>query len=263
MNDAIKTPETAYDRIDSASKTIGLDFTKDDLAVLAEKYKYSDKDIQLIENLFNYLVQRKKEAAAESCLQLSRLPRVNPKTFDNFDFTRIHGTDTESLKALANLSPLYKHETVAFIGSSGLGKTHLAMAFGYKCCQLGFKTYFITASELNGKFSRARKNGNTESTINGLVRPSCLIVDEVGHCTFDRDNTRMFFDVINRRTNKKGPHCLILTSNMSPDTWGSYFEENDTILCTMDRIFDDALVYMMKGTSYRGQKLQTLAVEVQ
>ena len=72
-----------------------------------------------------------------------------------------------------------------------------------------------------------------------------------------------FFDIINLRTNKDGPHCLILTSNKTPDTWCSYFEEKDTTLCTLDRIFDDAIVYMMKGPSYRGKKLQTLAVEAQ
>ena len=27
--------------------------------------------------------------------------------------------------------------------------------------------------------------------INGLVKPSCLIIDEVGRCVFDKENTRM------------------------------------------------------------------------
>ena len=49
--------------------------------------------------------------------------------------------------------------------------------------------------------------------------------------------------------------------NQTPDTWGSYFQEKETTLCTLDRIFDNAIVYMMKGTSYRGQKLQTIAIE--
>ena len=30
---------------------------------------------------------------------------------------------------------------------------------------------------------------------------------------------------------------------------------------TLDRIFDDATVFMMKGDSYRGKKLETIAIE--
>lgn len=52
-------------------------------------------------------------------------------------------------------------------------------------------------------------------------------------------------------------------SNKTPDALGAYFEEKDTTLCTLDRIFDDAIVYMMKGSSYRGQKLETIAIEAQ
>ena len=116
---------------------------------------------------------------------------------------------------------------------------------------------------MDEKFTRARRSGKQDAAVASLVKPSCLIIDEIGRCCFDAENTRIFFDIINRRTNKDGPHCLILTSNKTPDTWGSYFEEKDTTLCTLDHIFDDAIVYMMKGPSYRGKKLQTLAVEAQ
>ena len=54
---------------------------------------------------------------------------------------------------------------------------------------------------------------------------------------------------------------MIFTSNKTPDTWGEYFNEEDSLLCALDRIFDNATVFMMKGESYRGRKLETLAVE--
>ena len=61
----------------------------------------------------------------------------------------------------------------------------LAQAFGYECCQQGLKTYFIKASELRDKLTNARKAGKTASCLNSLVCPSCLIIDEIGHCEFD------------------------------------------------------------------------------
>lgn len=77
---------------------------------------------------------------------MSRLPLKNPKTFDNFDFSVMKGRDATRLKTLPSLSAIYAHKNLAFIGPAGTGKTHLAQAFGYECCQRGIKTYFIKIS---------------------------------------------------------------------------------------------------------------------
>ena len=70
----------------------------------------------------------------------------------------------------------------------------------------------------------------------------------------------MFFDVIDRRYNKDGPNTLILTSNKSPDKWDEYFNEDSSLLCSLDRIFDVATVFMIKGNSYRGKRCETIAL---
>lgn len=108
---------------------------------------------------------------------------------------------------------------------------------------------------------RPMEHNKEGAVINGLVKPSCLIIDEIGRCVFDKENTRMFFDVIDRRYNKDGPSTMIFTSNKTPNQWGEYFSEDDTLLCSLDRVFDDATVFMIKGDSYRGRKLETLGLE--
>ena len=135
------------------------------------------------------------------------------------------------------------------------------MAYGRECCCKGMKAYFLKATELNQKFMDAIKYGREGSAINGLVKPSCLIIDEIGRCVFNRDATRLFFDMVDRRYNKEGPNTMIFTSNVSPDKWGEFFNEDSSLLCALDRIFDDATVFMMKGHSYRGKKLETIAIE--
>lgn len=174
----------------------------------------------------------------------------------------MHSNNLEKLKNLSTLSPLYEHRNLAFIGPPGIGKTHLSMAFGRACCELGNKVYFLKATELNQRLTQARKNDSVGSTTSGLVKPSCLIIDEMGRCKFDKENTRIFFDVIDRRASKEGPNCMIFTSNKSPSQWKEDFDEDDTLLCALDRIFDNAIVYMMDGKSYRGRKLETVAVKV-
>ena len=165
----------------------------------------------------------------------------------------------DALKNLPALAELYAHKNLAFIGPQGVGKTHLAMAFCCECC-LGMKVYFLKATELNNRFTEARRFGRESSVINGLVKPSCLIIDEVGRCVFDKENTRMFFDVIDSRYNKEGPNTMIFTSNLGPDKWGEYFSEDSSLLCSLDRIFDAATVFMIKENSYRGKRCETISL---
>lgn len=76
--------------------------------------------------------------------------------------------------------------------------------------------------------------------LTSLVRPSCLIIDKVGHCEFDKENTRLFFDLIDRRCNKEGAFNSVFTSNKSPSLWQENFNEDDSLLCALDLILDDA-----------------------
>ena len=249
-----------FEMVASCSSALKLDLNVQEFAYVAQMHNFSEESIIAVADTFQYLRDRQRQTTIRTLLKMSRLPMKDAKTFKNFDFTRIYGQDVDRLKSLPTLSPIYAHKNIAFIGPPGTGKTHLAQAFGYECCQQGLKTYFIKMSELRDKFNVARKAGREASVLNGLVRPSCLIIDEVGHCEFDKENTRLFFDLIDRRYNKEGAFNIVFTSNKNPSEWRSIFNESDALLCTLDRIFDDAIVYTIKGASYRGRKLEKVAL---
>ena len=117
------------------------------------------------------------------------------------------------------------------------------------------------STDLRDKFTTARRTGKTASMLTSLVRPSCLIIDEIGHCEFDKENTRLFFDLIDRRYNKEGAYNIVFTSNKSPSLWRENFNEEDSLLCSLDRIFDDATVFNIHGESFRGKRLETYALQ--
>ncbi len=46
----------------------------------------------------------------------------------------------------------------------------------------------------------------SSSLINSIVKPSCLIMDKISRCIFNRESTGLFFDMIDRRYEKEGAY---------------------------------------------------------
>ena len=76
------------------------------------------------------------------------------------------------------------------------------------------------------------------------------------HC----GNTRLFFDMIDRRYNKEGAYNIVFTSNKTPSQWKNNFDEDDALLCSLDRVFDNAIVVNIRGESFRGKGLENIAI---
>ena len=68
--------------------------------------------------------------------------------------------------------------------------------------------------------------------------------------------------MVDRRYQKDGCYNMVFTSNRDPAQWKENFSENDSLLCALDRIFDDAIVFSIKGDSFRGQRLETVSLRV-
>lgn len=69
------------------------------------------------------------------------------------------------------------------------------------------------------------------------------------------------YDLMDRRYNKEGSFNVIFTSNKVPALWKDNFDEDDALLCALDRVFDDATVFKFKGKSFRGKNLETISLE--
>lgn len=132
-----------FSRIQDSSEYLGFCFEEQEMASLATSADYAEDQLRAIAETLDYFKGKKKEANISTLLRLSRLPLKEPKSFDNFDFDILRGKNTDSIRNLPALSALHAHKNLAFIGPQGVGKTHLAMAYGRECCMNCYKTYFL------------------------------------------------------------------------------------------------------------------------
>ena len=213
--------EAMMESIQESCAVLHLNLTGKEFAAMVTEQSLSEETVNAMEQLLLHLRERKRQATVQTrhyfVSAVCRYEILGPSItlISPLSTAKIPG----NLKQLRTLSAVYAHKNIALIGPPGTGKTHLAQAFGYSCCQNGLKTYFIKMTELNDRFHAARQGGKTARLLNMLVRPSCLIIDEVGHCELDKENTRMFFDLIDRRYNKQGAFNMIFTSNKNPSEW--------------------------------------------
>ena len=111
--------DSLFDQIQVDAKYLNIDLCSQEAAQLAIDHKMSDESVLAISQVFSNLREKKTETIVNTQLRLSRLPLKEPKSFENFDFSLIHGKQADALKMLPSLSALYAHKNLAFIGPQG------------------------------------------------------------------------------------------------------------------------------------------------
>ncbi|NJD00714.1 hypothetical protein EWM60_17025 [Candidatus Erwinia dacicola] len=86
------------------------------------------------------------ERRRQTILRLSGLPVI--KTLAQFDYAYASGVPRSQIQELAGLAFIERQENVVLLGPSGVGKTHLATAIGYKAAMAGLSIRFITAADM-------------------------------------------------------------------------------------------------------------------
>jgi DNA replication protein DnaC len=179
------------------------------------------------------------------------------RTFEEYDFDFQPSVDRKLMIDLAELDFVREGTPVLFLGRPGCGKSHLAVALALKAVEAGYRTYFCGATEMTKTLVTAWVDGTFSSKIQNYTSPRLLIIDDVGITPFDRTESNAFFQVVNRRYERRA--ATVVTTNRGLPGWAELFG-GDTVVAAaiLDRLLDRATVINIKGPSWRLREHEAL-----
>src|SRR5712691_5277823 len=174
-------------------------------------------------------------------------PRI--KTLDRYDFTFATGAPRKQIMELASLAFVERAENVVFLGPSGVGKTHLAIALGYLGTQGGIQDS-VPQPILVLMLEAAQRQGRYRQAMHRAVNAyKVLIIDEIGYLPMSREQANLFFQVVAQRYERSS---MILTSNLTFGSWDTAFAGDSVLIVAMlDRILHHSIIISVNGESYR------------
>ena len=196
--------------------------------------------------LSNYEVDFKEQNACRSMVKSAAFPFV--KELEDFDFGFQPGVSEQEMREFTSLGFLEKNENIVFLGPSGVGKTHLATSIGIAAAKKRMSTYFIKCHDLLQQLKKAKLENRLDARMKHFCHYRLLIVDELGYLPIDKEDSNLFFQLVDARYEKKS---IIVTTNMNFNEWDGVFYDAVVAGAIMDRVLHHAHVVPISGKSYR------------
>src|SRR5438874_1276074 len=196
-------------------------------------------------------VAKRKQTRLQRCTRGAHFPFF--KTIEEFDFAQQSKLRKSLLGSYLGPDFVTEGRSLILHGKTGRGKTHLAVAIGYRAIQNGFETLFATAAELIEDLSNASKRGNLQESLTTYTHPHVLVIDEVGYLTYGPDAANVLFHVVNDRHLRKRP--MIFTTNKQLNDWGKVLHDEDMAAAILDRILERGRFIHLDGPSGRTRHL--------
>lgn len=236
-----------YNKLINNLDTLGLNKFVEHLDNYIEYINNGSKTIiDALYELSEYECNMRIERAMNACVKVANFPFI--KTFEDFNFNYQPSINKDQILNFKYLKFIENRENIIFIGSPGVGKTHLATSIGIEAAKSRVSTYFISCGDLLLQLKRAHLENRLEQRIKFFSKYKLLIIDEVGFLPLDIESSNLLFQLIAKRYEK---NSTIVTTNKPLSRWGEIFGDPVLANAILDRLLHHSNVINIVGRSYR------------
>lgn len=165
-----------------------------------------------------------KKIAAKVILEdLNRQMPLDECTFENFDLNYYSKDGENARKRMTSILKLCKEyvngfnpekaENLLFMGSPGLGKTHLTLAIVSGVVEKGFMAFYGPAENLFNLVSTERFSGENKGSYEAMLDCDLLVIDDLGTELLTEFSKSVFYNLINSRLLSKKP--TVINTNLT------------------------------------------------
>jgi len=170
------------------------------------------------------------------------------KGLEVFGFDFQPSIDKRQIDELDTMRFLENGENIVFLGTPGVGKTHLATALGMVAARHRKSAYYVNCHQLIEQLKGAHFENRLAYKLKILGKYKLLIIDEIGYLPMNIAGANLLFQLITR-------HCervsTIFTSNEAFSQWNEVFSDMTIASAILDRVLHHCTVINIKGESYR------------
>jgi DNA replication protein DnaC len=224
-----------------------LEIAKNYREVLDEATRKGSSFLEVLAILIGLELTAREQRALERRMREARLPK--PKTLAEFDFKFPKRIPKAVILRLFDCDFIERHECAVLIGPTGTGKSHLLTALGYRAAERGFSVRHTRVVDMINYLTAAQINGSLGKAIRSYVRPSLLLLDELGYLPIDKRGADLLFQVVAARYETGS---IVISTNRTFKEWGTLFDEDNTLATALiDRLMHHGEAIVIDGRSFR------------
>jgi DNA replication protein DnaC len=154
---------------------------------------------------------------------------------------------------LAECDYVERNENILITGSTGVGKSYLATALGFKACMQGCKVSYFNTSKLFTRLKMAKADGSYLRELAKIQKQDVIILDDFGLQALDSTNRITLLEIIEDRHNNGS---IIVTSQIPVQGWYDVVGDKTIADAILDRLIHHAHRIELQGESMRKKKMK-------
>lgn len=139
-----------------------------------------------------------------------------------------------------------KPQDLIFIGPTGCGKTGIATSYLMHALNHGYRGYSIDFKDLLLLLYKSVADHTEKHVLKRFQTYDCLLIDEMGYASAEKEQAGMFFDLMKRRHKKK---TTLITTQLGFDDWGTFLKNPHLTSALIDRLTENCTIFKMQNCS--------------